>query len=70
MYLELESVGGLIGGHESEADYAVIHSFWIPQLAGKQDVVPGRTNHILMQADEPGTTWDNARSSAGWSTAR
>ena len=32
----------------------VIHSFWIPELAGKQDVVPGRTNHILMQADEPG----------------
>ena len=33
----------------------MIHSFWIPQLAGKQDVVPNRTNHILMQADEPGT---------------
>ncbi len=33
----------------------VIHSFWVPQLAGKQDVVPGRTNTILMQADEPGT---------------
>ena len=32
----------------------MIHSFWIPELAGKQDVVPGRTNHILMQADEPG----------------
>jgi cytochrome c oxidase subunit 2 len=27
----------------------------VPQLAGKQDVVPQRTNHILMQADEPGT---------------
>jgi cytochrome c oxidase subunit 2 len=24
-------------------------------LAGKQDVVPGRTNHILLQADHPGT---------------
>ena len=32
----------------------MIHSFWIPQLAGKQDVVPNRTNHILMQADDPG----------------
>ena len=49
-------MGGLIGGTtKAEADYAVIHSFWIPQLAGKQDVVPNRTNHILMQADEPGT---------------
>jgi len=24
----------------------VIHSFWIPQLAGKRDMVPGRVNHI------------------------
>ena len=48
-------MGGLIGGTNEEQDYAVIHSFWIPQLAGKQDVVPNRTNHILMQADEPGT---------------
>ena len=33
----------------------MIHSFWVPQLAGKQDVVPRRTNHILLEADEPGT---------------
>ncbi|HEY7874061.1 MAG TPA: cytochrome c oxidase subunit II [Actinomycetota bacterium] len=32
----------------------VIHSFWIPRLAGKQDVVPGHTNHMHFQADEPG----------------
>ena len=56
VYLDLEAVGALIGGAtNAEADFAVIHSFWIPQLAGKQDVVPNRTNHILMQADEPGT---------------
>jgi cytochrome c oxidase subunit II len=48
VYLSLESAGGDIG------DFEVIHSFWIPELAGKQDVVPGRTNHILMQADHPG----------------
>jgi cytochrome c oxidase subunit II len=48
VYLSLESDTGNIG------DYQVIHSFWIPELAGKQDVVPGRTNHILMEADEPG----------------
>ena len=34
---------------------SVIHSFWAPELAGTQDVVPGRTNHLLLQADEPGT---------------
>lgn len=32
----------------------VIHSFWIPKLAGKQDVVPGRINHMTIQANEPG----------------
>jgi cytochrome c oxidase subunit II len=33
----------------------VIHSFWIPPLAGKQDIVPGRTHHMWLEADEPGT---------------
>lgn len=29
----------------------VIHSFWVPKLAGKQDVVPGRTNYLTLKAD-------------------
>ena len=33
----------------------VIHSYWIPPLAGKTDVIPGRTNHMHFEADEPGT---------------
>ena len=33
----------------------VIHSFWVPRLAGKQDVVPGRTNTMTIEADRPGT---------------
>lgn len=32
----------------------VIHSFWVPNLAGKIDLIPGRTNHIVLQADQPG----------------
>jgi cytochrome c oxidase subunit II len=32
----------------------VIHSFWIPQLAGKIDVIPGQTNVLWLQADKPG----------------
>ncbi len=32
----------------------VIHSFWIPPLAGKQDIIPGRTSHMHFEADEPG----------------
>lgn len=32
----------------------VIHSFWVPRLAGKLDVLPGRTNILRLQADRPG----------------
>ena len=32
----------------------IIHSFWVPRLAGKQDVTPGRTNYLTIQADTPG----------------
>lgn len=42
VYLELKSVD-------------TIHSYWIPKLAGKQDVVPGRINHLTIEATEPGT---------------
>ena len=33
----------------------VIHSFWVPRLAGKMDVVPGRSNRMSMSGDTPGT---------------
>ena len=32
----------------------VIHSFWVPALAGKLDLLPDRTNTLVLQADEPG----------------
>ena len=32
----------------------VIHSFWIPQLNRKIDLIPGRSNRVLLEADEPG----------------
>ncbi len=32
----------------------VIHSFWIPKIAGKVDLVPGRKNHMWIQGDEVG----------------
>ena len=32
----------------------VIHAFWIPRLAGKIDVIPGRVNVLRIQADAPG----------------
>jgi cytochrome c oxidase subunit 2 len=36
-------------------DRGVVHSFWVPALGGKQDVVPGQTTFLNLQADEPGT---------------
>jgi cytochrome c oxidase subunit 2 len=32
----------------------VIHSFWVPKLSGKTDVIPGQTNLSWMQAERPG----------------
>ena len=32
----------------------VIHSFWIPELHGKQDMIPGHRNMTWIQADRPG----------------
>ena len=33
----------------------VIHSFWVPELNGKRDVVPGRKTFTTIEADKPGT---------------
>jgi cytochrome c oxidase subunit II len=32
----------------------VIHSFWIPSLGGKMDMIPGRMNHLSVLAAKPG----------------
>lgn len=41
VYLKLESVD-------------VVHSFWLPRLAGKTDVIPGKTNRQWFQAKQEG----------------
>jgi cytochrome c oxidase subunit 2 len=33
----------------------VIHSLWVPQLAGKKDLIPGRTATLHVRADQAGT---------------
>ncbi|MGO2149086.1 cytochrome c oxidase subunit II [Halomonas sp.] len=38
--------------HVTSAD--VIHSFWVPRLGGKIDMLPGRTNVVRLEADAPG----------------
>jgi cytochrome c oxidase subunit II len=34
----------------------VIHSFWVPRLAGKLDMIPGRRNVLRLAADVPGVS--------------
>lgn len=45
-------VGRAIELHLQTAD--VLHSFWVPQLAGKLDLIPGRTKVLRIQADHAG----------------
>jgi cytochrome c oxidase subunit II len=33
----------------------VIHDFWVPELQGKIDAIPGQTNSIWIEASRPGT---------------
>jgi cytochrome c oxidase subunit 2 len=47
----------------------VVHSFWVPRLAGTQDIVPGHTNSLLLQADEPGTYLGQCKEFCGLSHA-
>jgi cytochrome c oxidase subunit II len=32
----------------------VIHSFWVPKLNRKVDMIPGQTNHVVLEADHAG----------------
>jgi cytochrome c oxidase subunit 2 len=47
----------------------VIHSFWIPRLAGKKDAVPGRVHKINFRADKPGDYWGQCTEFCGLSHA-
>jgi cytochrome c oxidase subunit 2 len=48
----------------------VIHSFWIPKLAGKMDMIPNRTNTMWLQADEPGLYYGQCAEFCGDSHAK
>ncbi len=51
-YLKLESMD-------------VIHSFWVPQLAGKTDLIPNRTNYTWIDPKEPGIFLGNCAEYCG-----
>jgi len=47
----------------------VIHSFWVPQLGGKRDVVPGRVNRIVLTPEKAGEYWGQCAEFCGASHA-
>jgi len=62
---QIDGVGSLVTGNElvipagrpvrvNLRTVDVIHSFWVPKLAGKVDMIPNRANHLWLEADEPG----------------
>jgi cytochrome c oxidase subunit 2 len=47
----------------------VIHSFWIPKLAGKMDLIPNKNNALWFQADVPGVYFGQCAEFCGASHA-
>jgi len=43
----------------------VIHSFWVPQLSGKTDLIPNRTNYTWIDPREPGIYLGNCAEYCG-----
>ena len=54
VHLTMTSIGQQPDDRE---DPGVIHSFWVPKLAGKQDIVPGHTRSLTIEASEPGVSY-------------
>ncbi len=48
----------------------VAHSFWVSQLAGKTDVIPGRENSMWFEPTQPGTYLGNCAEYCGMQHAR
>ncbi|MBP6507887.1 MAG: cytochrome c oxidase subunit II [Opitutaceae bacterium] len=77
---QIEGVGPLVTANElvipagrpvtvQLRTFDVIHSFWVPKLAGKVDMIPNRGNHLWLQADEPGYFWGQCAEYCGDSHA-
>jgi cytochrome c oxidase subunit II len=47
----------------------VIHSFWVPKLAGKVDLIPNRANHMWLKADRANYYWAQCAEYCGESHA-
>ena len=47
----------------------VLHSFWVPKLAGKMDIFPGKTTSLWFEADEVGESFGQCAEFCGESHA-
>src|SRR3954465_269878 len=47
----------------------VIHSFWVPSLFGKQDLIPGQDNEIQFKPTRPGVYRGQGAEFCGWQQA-
>ena len=48
----------------------VMHSFWVPQLAGKTDLLPNRVNEMWIDPQKPGLYVGQCAQFCGWNTPR
>ena len=48
----------------------VIHSFWVPNLRGKQDLIPNYPTTIFFEADQPGIYWGQCAEFCGYEHAK
>ena len=55
VYLTLTACDASLGTTGKRDNCNVIHSFWVPELAGKRDVVPGHDNTVKLRTDKAGT---------------
>jgi cytochrome c oxidase subunit II len=47
----------------------VIHSFWVPNLHGKTDLIPGHPTHTYIRADSAGSYWGQCAEFCGYQHA-
>jgi cytochrome c oxidase subunit 2 len=55
--------------HLRLASLDVIHSFWVPNLNGKKDLIPGKTTETWIRADHPGVFRGQCAEFCGWQHA-
>ena len=61
-------VGRIIELELTAPVHDVIHSWWVPRLAGKIDAIPGKVNTLWFEAEAPGVYEGQCAESAARST--